>query len=86
MYRTHNTQHGTFNDPTEYKNHLISLGYTDLGWCNGWNVEQNKAWVKYKDNMLPSEQLDDHQWNNTGSHCTYTIHSAKVFCSVDMGD
>jgi len=81
-YRTKTTQFGTFDDPYEYKETLKQQGYTDMDWQNGWNKEKYEQWKL----LTEDKKLEDYQWNNTGSHCTYVCHERKVFCSVDMGD
>lgn len=81
-YRTHTTPYGQLSDPDEYKSLLIEKGYQDMGWKNGWDDMKYNQWKV----LIEGKKVEDLQWNNTGSHCTYVCHERKVFCSVDMGD
>jgi len=78
------TKVGSFNSARDYREHLVSLGYTDWGWQNGWGESKYPEWKAAK--AKSTEKSEDIQWNRSGSDCTYAYHDLKIFCSVDMGD
>lgn len=78
------THQGPFETSSDYKKHLISQGYKDWGWQNGWNDAKS---AEYQNTISLSEiKSEDIQWNNSGSDYMYVYHDLKLFSSVDMGD
>lgn len=78
------TKVGQFTNSSDYRKHLVSLGYKDYGWQNGWN-DATSALYQSKISEA-KERCEDIQWNRSGSDCTYAYHDLKIFSSVDMGD
>ena len=80
--RTRETPLGTFTSGSDYRDELMIYGYTDWGWMNGWKGEIHEKW----NHKVREYTVEDIQWNNRGSDCTYVCHALKIFSSVDMGD
>lgn len=84
------TPFGPFDSGAEYRKHLVSQGYTDLGWQNGWSDQHFSEWRCFVENEIwergHNQKVESISWNNRGTYVTFVLHGEKKMCSVDMGD